>query len=338
MARTVPHLAILDVGHGNAAVLVDRCGVVVIDTGPKAAAAGLLEYLQEQAIDKVDVVLISHADEDHLGGLIGLLASREVVIGRVRVNSDAAKGTAVWKDLVHELSDHHGRGELHFLPALYRDQGEIYAQGEVHVEIIGPTVDFAATGPGSTDSIGRRITSNSASAVVRLSHEGGPVVLLCGDLDQTGLDELLRIGASLTADVLVFPHHGGHAGGSKGEAFAELLTGLVAPSTVIFSIGRGKYNTPRPEVVAAIRRQAPTARLVCTQLSARCATVLPQTPPVHLHHAFAWGRSSGACCAGTVVIPFRSEAELLPTPAGHRAFIAASAPDALCAERATDGA
>ena len=70
-----PYLAILDVGHGNCAVLTDSKGIVVIDTGPGSA---LLEYLSEKNIKTIDVVLISHADQDHIGGLIQLLFSKSV--------------------------------------------------------------------------------------------------------------------------------------------------------------------------------------------------------------------------------------------------------------------
>ena len=58
-----PNLTILDVGHGNAAVLADTGGVVVIDCGKGGT---LLDYLETVGIKKVDVLLISHADSDHI--------------------------------------------------------------------------------------------------------------------------------------------------------------------------------------------------------------------------------------------------------------------------------
>src|SRR5689334_20557252 len=82
------YLAIVDVGHGNCSVLQDSNGTVVIDTGPGTT---LLEFLKKEKIEKVDVVLLSHADSDHISGLIQLLACGEFQIGRVRFNSDAAK-------------------------------------------------------------------------------------------------------------------------------------------------------------------------------------------------------------------------------------------------------
>ncbi len=55
-------ISILDVGHGNGAVLVDDNGVVVIDAGPGSA---LLEFLRHEGIDRINVLLISHADKGY---------------------------------------------------------------------------------------------------------------------------------------------------------------------------------------------------------------------------------------------------------------------------------
>src|SRR3990172_11947028 len=83
-------LAVIDVGHGNAAVAVADGRVVVIDAGPKV---GLLEYLLREKIEDVDLVILSHADRDHIAGLIGLLGTGTIRVRRVRLNSDAMKGS-----------------------------------------------------------------------------------------------------------------------------------------------------------------------------------------------------------------------------------------------------
>jgi beta-lactamase superfamily II metal-dependent hydrolase len=321
------YLAVLDVGHGNAAVLVDDSGVVVIDTGSKTA---LLEYLREQGIRRLDVVLISHADSDHIGGLIGLLATRHFQIGRVRINTDSAKGSKLWDDLAYELDRMHRGSELDFQPNLTSDVTGQFDQGAVRIEILGPSKYLATKGPGSVDVEGRRITTNSASAVVRLVLNGEPFVLLCGDVDDVGLADLERTGVSLQAKVLVFPHHGGRAGGSNAVRVAEKLMDLASPSTVVFSIGRGIHGTPRPEIVEAITRRAPVARIICTQLSEHCASAVPTKAPGHLNPHFAQGRTQRVCCAGTILIPLAATPEVLPRMDEHRAFITIAAPTALC--------
>ncbi|RKZ63434.1 MAG: MBL fold protein, partial [Candidatus Parabeggiatoa sp. nov. 3] len=80
----MPNYYVLDVGHGNSTVLVDTDGVIVIDAGPKTK---LLEFLLDHNIHEIDVLLLSHADKDHIAGVIGLLASEEIRLKRVYLNS-----------------------------------------------------------------------------------------------------------------------------------------------------------------------------------------------------------------------------------------------------------
>src|SRR5260370_9492084 len=82
----LPELLILDVGHGNCAVLQDADTTTVIDCPPSSI---LVEVLERQGIDIVDNILISHSDVDHAGGLPNLL--KKVFIRNVYVNPDADK-------------------------------------------------------------------------------------------------------------------------------------------------------------------------------------------------------------------------------------------------------
>ena len=79
--------------------------VVVVDVGRRS---GLLEFLDQQCIRKIRT--LSHADEDHIGALVGLLASDKVTIDRVVLNSDALKDTEIWNDLAYELNSAHMAG------------------------------------------------------------------------------------------------------------------------------------------------------------------------------------------------------------------------------------
>jgi beta-lactamase superfamily II metal-dependent hydrolase len=329
LSTSATTLSIVDVGHGNCAVLVDTNGVLVIDAGP---GSSLLEFLKQEGIAKVDVVLISHADKDHIEGLIGLIAAEEFAIDRVRINSDALKPSALWDDLLYSLNKAHLAGDLEFNTALTVADTGNFDQGEVHVEILAPNLYIAGKGPGSTDRAGRELTSNSVSAVVRLVKDGNPIAIFTGDIDDIGLDSLIETGLDCKAHILIFPHHGGRAGAADMSAFAHKLFGLVAPQTVIFSIGRaGKFNNPRPEIVAAVRDSLPPeVRVACTQLSTRCAANVPTSEPTHLTEKFARGRSTKRCCGGTFVVEMGQPGTLLPTIEDHLAFISANAETALC--------
>ncbi len=82
-----PSLIVLDVGHGNAAVLLDK-GVIVIDAGKGGM---VLDFLKSAGISVVDVLLISHADSDHIRNAPDLLLDDEIDVRLVCFNSDAGK-------------------------------------------------------------------------------------------------------------------------------------------------------------------------------------------------------------------------------------------------------
>lgn len=322
------HLCFLDVGHGNSTVIADgNQNIAVVDVGKQSA---LSRYLAEQQITRIKFVYISHADEDHIGGLVGLLGSLQVSIDRVFLNSDAQKTSKVWDDLLYELSAAHRAGKLVFVPSLTAGQDE-HLSDRVTLEVLGPSPYLAAKGPGSVDRRGQRIRSNSVSAVIAISVDGQRLALLPADLDAVGLRDLLDNEVELQAPILVYPHHGGLPGSMEPSSFASILLPLVRPDRVIFSIGRGRYRTPNPRTVDSIRAAFPDTRIICTQLSEHCSQVLPNSSTVtHLTSAFAQGRLRGACCAGTIVVPLDQSAALQPGHSAHVDFIRTHVLTPLC--------
>lgn len=322
-------LAILDVGHGNCAVVRYGERALIIDAGP---GVGLLEYLSAEGISQVDEILISHADADHLRGLQRLLDEDRFGLDQIRLNSDAAQQSELWKSLAYSLNDRQRVGGCRVSAALV--EGETLAFGdECRVRILAPTVALAMTGPGSTDESGRRITSNTISAVVVVEiHKMR--AMFSGDLDEVGLEHLLESGQDLKSDLLVFPHHGGNvrtnATVSQNRLFAERLLDAVDPAQVVFSFGRSQTRNPRPEIVDVIRAKGPR-KIMCTQMSAQCSAE-EAFDGDHLATAFAAGRSRKHCCAGTIMI---SEHTLQPSIEEHTAFVELSTATPLCIRTST---
>ena len=326
------HLCFLDVGHGNSTVLIaDDPGVVIIDVGKQST---LSEFLDQQQITHINSIYLSHADEDHIGALVGVLATKQVSIDRVLLNGDALKNTKVWDDLLHELEAAHRAGSLQFEVRLVSGLTE-ELPGCVSVHVLGPSRYLAAKGPGSTNRSGQRIGSNSISAVIAVAVAGERLALLPGDLDGLGLLDLLRTCDDLRARILIYPHHGGLPGGMNPRDHAQALLAAVQPELVVFSIGRGRYRTPRPDAVGVLRETLPNARVICTQLSGHCSKRLQAHSPTHLSPAFARGLADGACCGGTVVVPLDDVAAILPRRDRHVDFIHAHAETALCSPLAS---
>jgi beta-lactamase superfamily II metal-dependent hydrolase len=326
----LPNLTILDVGHGNSAVLCDGDRTVVIDAGQGVT---LVEFLERRGITFIDAVLISHGDADHMGGVVHLLSQRHLTVRAVYLNPDAERRTGIWKNLLETLADARKRHRVSLRTQLTTETSAEFLLGEVRLDILAPLPEMADVGVGGFDLQGRPLTANTMSAVVRISYGGRAEALLMGDLDFVGLENLLAEQSDIRTRLLVFPHHGGRPGRADAADFAGRVCRAVQPKIVVFSIGRGRHGTPLAEIVNSVREATPGAHIACTQLSDRCAATLPTRPPTHLSVQPARGRPLGACCLGTLEIRFTAtEPSFTPDLAGHSSFVQREAPTALCGE------
>jgi competence protein ComEC len=326
MPLSKSYVAVLDVGHGNSIVLFERGCACIVDCGP---GSSILEFLTNEGITQIENVFLSHADQDHIEGLVVLLSSDRISILNVYVNSDGLKSSALWDDLVYSLSKTSVQGGTKLFPAITRTQ-TTFNCGDMIIETIGPSAYLAAKSPGSKDRKKRKITSNSISASFRIHWNDKPVAYLAGDIDQISLDDQKDHGIDISSPVLIFPHHGGNIASGNVVEFTEELCDLTRCETVIFSIGRNKHSNPRTDVVKAIRAKIAKVRIACTQLSKNCSASLNSTNPVHLNTAFSRGRIANECCSGTFIVELEDKVTYSPDHNSHLAYIAAQASSPIC--------
>jgi beta-lactamase superfamily II metal-dependent hydrolase len=322
-------LIILDVGHGNCAVLQVGRGTVVIDTG---FGDTLLRLLEQRQITWIDAVLISHADADHIGGLLTLLTQKHLAVRSVFLNTESLRTTALWREVLVALTDARRRQGVKVHSQLTSASNELLCRDGIEVQVLAPSPELALVGAGGQiPEGGPPLSANAMSAVIRVVANGIPEALLPGDLDAAGLERLLAEYPEPHARVLVFPHHGGRPARADPVAFAARLCAAVQADLVIFSIGRGKHATPHPEVIRGVLQTTPEAHIACTQLSKRCAVGLPNTAPAHLNTSPARGQVGNTCCAGTIELSLGGDTLFYsPAQADHRRFVEREAPTALC--------
>ena len=180
----------LSVGHGLG-VLVEFPGgrSLVYDLGqmnnPQGARLTLQNALWERGRAQVDALVISHADGDHFNGIPGL--ARRIGIGQVIVHSsfvDVPEMRSTIDDLARDQ-----------VPLRIAWQGDhLELDGQVRVEVLHP-------------ARGTRYSSDNASSLVLLIEYQGRRILLTGDIEERGLQSLLR-QAPVDCEVLLAPHHG----------------------------------------------------------------------------------------------------------------------------------
>ncbi|MEG3973051.1 hypothetical protein QUB37_29045 [Microcoleus sp. AT3-A2] len=194
--------------------------------------------------------------------------------------------------------------------------------GSVNIEVLAPTPELILGGAGGTDLQGRRLTSNSISAVIGIVHDSHRVAILAADIDNVGFDNLIQDPKSFSADILIFPHHGGRSGGGDSKTFAQQVCSFIQPKLIIFSIDRNRFsNNPRAEIIEGLRSSVPDAHILCTQLSQQCAASVPSSKPTHLNILPARGFISNSCCGGTIVIKIDGSRTTYPEITLHKEFV-----------------
>ncbi|HYT46158.1 MAG TPA: MBL fold metallo-hydrolase [Methylomirabilota bacterium] len=295
----LPELIILDVGHGGCAVLRDTNHTIIIDCAPGST---LIELLEKLNVHEISNILISHADSDHIAGIITLLSNLEMRIHNIYLNPDSVKDTQIWTDLRFALRDARKRNRIKIHIGLTTEQTGQLDTERVKIEILAPSPELAMSGVGGKDLRRKPLNSNSMSVVISLIHESHRIAILPGDIDEIGLSNLTDDYEELHADLLIFPHHGGKPSHADSEQFARSLCSLVKPKVVLFSFDRNRFNNPREDIIKGIKTAIPMAYIVCTQLSKSCAAQLPNSELAHLSELPSKSRKSNCSCGGTLLI------------------------------------
>ena len=214
-------LVALDVGQGTAVLVRTREHLLIYDAGPQysrdsdAGQRVLLPVLRGRGENKIDLLMLSHRDIDHVGGARALLAALPVH----QLSSSLEPG----HPLV-EAARSHSRCEA----------GQSWLWDGVRFEVLHPRrADYD-----------RQLRPNAMSCVLRISSASGSV-LLTGDIErEQELALVANYAESLRSDVLVAPHHG-----SRTSSTAEFLDTVQAKLAVFQAGYRNRFGHPVPEVV-----------------------------------------------------------------------------------------
>lgn len=331
-------LIIVDVGHGNCAIIQHGSEAIIIDAPARPIVARILDEL---GIESIHALVVSHADTDHLSGAIPLILNQNRPVSHVYVNPDRRTSQS-WKRFRQAIATAHKefRTDTAFHPSISTtDSGTITMAGTT-LHIIHPQPEMCLAGTGGIDVDGKKVTANNMSAVVLVEHNGKRVCLLAADSDRRSLDRMIDHSSDLRAPILVFPHHGGRSAASDNRSFARDLVASVDPSVVLFSLGRGLHGTPRPEIMAGVREamaERTQPYIACTQLSARCATALPAHDK-RVIDSRSEGFKENKCCAGTLTVSLSNEGIgklIADLEKHHGSFVTKQVPDALCRKALT---
>jgi competence protein ComEC len=229
-----PRLVGLDVGQGDAVLIQGRRGALLVDGG-RAIPGGVdlgrrvvLPALRALDVRRLDLVVASHADLDHWGGLAAVLAV--IPVGELWIPAGVRR-----------------QGDLEALLEVARDRGvrvreraagdETVRFGDLRITPVWPPAKASAGA-----------SRNDRSLVLRVELEGVRT-LLTGDVDAGVEEQLVTSGVDLKAEILKLGHHG-----SRGSSSPRFLEAVGADVALLSAPCPGRGGLPSGEVVQRVRR------------------------------------------------------------------------------------
>jgi competence protein ComEC len=208
-------VSFIAVGHGTSVLIEMPSGETVLyDAGrmgsPLSAVQPISSVLWSKGISHLDAIVLSHADVDHFNAVPDLLDRFSV--GTVYVSPVMFRGDAAALPVLRAAIE-----GAHIPIEEVREGDKLVTRDGVRLDVLHPPPQ------------GCRGGDNGNSIVLRLAFERHGI-LLPGDLEGDGLDELLAEAATVS-DVLMAPHHGSRLSRPRE------VTAWASPTTVIISAG-----------------------------------------------------------------------------------------------------
>jgi len=231
-------VAFLDVGQGDAIFIQSPTGTkLLIDGGKDRSVLRELGKRMGPFDRSIDMVMETHPDADHIGGLAGVLERYAV---SAYLSPLVTADTSHTRALAAAVKDEQG-----ITTHGVRRGDRIHLGGGAYLDILFPDRDVSL------------VETNTGSVVARLVYKDASF-LLTGDAPESIEDYLVSLdGGALESEVLKAGHHGSQT--STGDA---LLT-AATPAAVVVSAGKDNtYGHPHAEVVSRI--EAVGARLLAT--------------------------------------------------------------------------
>ena len=213
-----------DAGKADAILLTTANSAVLIDTGEKGFGKTILADLEEKGVSKLDYLIVTHFDQDHVGGAAKVLES--ITVGTV-LQSNQPKDSKEYDNYVDALNT------AGIVPVTVRETYEFTQDGVAY------TVDPPRKSKYNEDE------SNNSSLIVSVVN-GGNRLLFTGDAQTERLAELLDTD-STSYDVLKLPHHG------QDE---PLLDPLLKSTKPTYAVITSSDDEPESEEVVRALKQA----------------------------------------------------------------------------------
>lgn len=214
----------IDVGQGDATLVINGDYAMLIDAGIDDYGTRLQLYLQKQGIEKLDYLILTHTDADHIG-------AADVIITKFPIDTvfmgDYPKNTVTYRDT---LAAFNASGLSYMIPSA----GSTYELGDAFFTFVNP---------------GKEYDNSNDSSLCFFLQKGDNTFLFTGDAGMDVEEDILDAGWDLSADVYHVGHHGSRY--SSCSTFLE----AVSPTYAVISCGEdNEYGHPHAQTLNTLRK------------------------------------------------------------------------------------
>ncbi|MGO4699444.1 MBL fold metallo-hydrolase [Paenibacillus sp. 2TAB26] len=210
----------IDVGQGASQLIVGSTGkTILIDAGNNSEEKTIVEYIKKQKIKKIDILVGTHPDADHVGGLDAVISNFE--IGKIYMPK-VVSTTKTYEDVLSAI-------KKKSLKVTTAKAGLILDwEKDATVKMIAPVSTYD--------------DANEMSAVIKLTY-GSTSFLLMGDAESKSENDILKSKVDIKSDVLLVGHHGSIS--STSQKFLN----AVNPKHAVIQVGKNSYGHPTSDIL-----------------------------------------------------------------------------------------
>lgn len=208
-------LTVLDVGQGLATVVQTKQHILIFDAGPKfgknydIGESVVTPFLHILHVKKIDLLVLSHGDNDHVGGARAL--TKNFIVKKIQSGEPA---------------------RLKFLPnVLSCWRGEQWQWDNVNFAFLFPEKNSL-------------LKSNDHSCVLKITTQNKQSILLTGDIEKQAENFLLHSSQSLATTILIAPHHG-----SKTSGLNAFIQAVHPEWVIFSIGYLNRFHFPHPDIV-----------------------------------------------------------------------------------------
>ncbi len=218
------HIYFLDVGQGDSVLIrTPNNKNILVDGGPDDSVVYQLSKVLPIWDKKIDLMVLTHPQADHLTGLLEVLDRFEVKEVLATYTDYPTKTNQSWLDELANCD----------CVTNWADASDDYYFDEVYIDTLWPI---------GSDSNFEDEDVNESSVVTRIIY-GNNAILLTGDLGFRSEEQLLSIYPNIDSNILKVGHHG-----SKYASSQEFLS-IVRPEVAVISVGQNGYGHPSEDTL-----------------------------------------------------------------------------------------